>query len=288
MTEDQRRLLDITRRHFFRQAGFGIGSAALTSLFNRSLLAQADDQSAWPSSRRISPAKAKNVIYLFMAGGALAARSVRLQAGARSKFDGQPCPEDLIKGERFAFIKGIPKLLGSPYRFAKYGQSGASFRSCCRTLAKIVDDVAIVRSLHTTQFNHAPAQIFMNTGYQIPGRPSMGAWLTYGIGSENAGSARLRRACCPAQNQPDGGSSCWGSGFLPTVYQGVRVPAQAGDPVLFLSNPEGVTAGDAPALARRAARSQLVRIRPTSAIRKSPRASPLTRWRTRCKPACRS
>ena len=159
---------------------------------------------------------------------------------ALTKFDGQPCPEDLIKGERFAFIKGVPKLLGSPHHFAKYGQSGAELSVLLPHLAKIVDDVAIVRSLHTTQFNHAPAQIFMNTGHQIAGRPSMGAWVTYGIGSESKDLPGFV-VMLSGENQPDGGRSCWGSGFLPSDYQGVEF-RRSGDPVLFLSNPDGVTA----------------------------------------------
>ena len=226
MMEDQRRLLDITRRHFFGQAGFGIGADALTSLFKPNLCAQ-------------SPAKCKNVIYLFMAGGPSQLDLFDYKP-ALMKFDGQPCPEELIKGERFAFIKGVPKLLGSPHHFAKCGQSGAELSVLLPHLAKIVDDVAIVRSLHTTQFNHAPAQIFMSTGHQIAGRPSMGAWVTYGIGSESKDLPGFV-VMLSGQNQPDGGRSCWGSGFLPSDYQGVEF-RRSGDPVLFLSNPEGVTA----------------------------------------------
>jgi len=234
MTEEQRRLLETTRRHFFGQAGFGIGAAALTSLLNPSLFADA----AMAPRKPHFPAKCKNVIFLFMAGGPSQLDLFDYKA-ALTKFDGQPCPEDLIKGERFAFIKGVPKLLGSPHHFAKYGQSGAELSVLLPHLAKIADDVAIVRSLHTTQFNHAPAQIFMNTGHQIAGRPSMGAWVTYGIGSENIDLPGFV-VMLSGQNQPDGGRSCWGSGFLPSDYQGVEF-RRSGDPVLFLSNPDGVT-----------------------------------------------
>ena len=185
------------------------------------------------------PAKCKNVIYLFMAGGPSQLDLFDYKP-ALTKFDGQPCPEELIKGERFAFIKGVPKLLGSPHHFAKIGQSGAELSVLLPHLAKIVDDVAIVRSLHTTQFNHAPAQIFMSTGHQIAGRASMGAWVTYGIGSESRDLPGFV-VMLSGQNQPDGGRSCWGSGFLPSDYQGVEF-RRSGDPVLFLSNPEGVTA----------------------------------------------
>ena len=235
MTDEQRRLLETTRRHFFGQAGFGIGAAALTSLLNPTLFAD----TAMAPKKPHFPAKCKNVIYLFMAGGPSQLDLFDYKA-ALTKFDGQPCPEDLIKGERFAFIKGVPKLLGSPHPFARYGQSGAQLSSLLPHLAKIADEVAIVKSLHTTQFNHAPAQIFMNTGHQIAGRPSMGAWVTYGIGSENTDLPGFV-VMLSGESQPDGGRSCWGSGFLPSDYQGVEF-RRAGDPVLFLSNPDGVTA----------------------------------------------
>ncbi len=234
MTEGQRRLLDVTRRHFFGQAGFGIGAAALTSLLNPALFAA----SAMSPKKPHFPAKCKNVIYLFMAGGPSQLDLFDYKP-TLEKLNGQPCPEDLIKGERFAFIKGTPKLLGSPHQFAKYGHGGAELSELLPHLAKISDDVAIVKSLHTTQFNHAPAQIFMNTGHQIAGRPSMGAWVTYGIGSESADLPGFV-VMLSGESQPDGGRSCWGSGFLPSDYQGVEF-RRSGDPVLFLSNPDGVT-----------------------------------------------
>ena len=142
------------------------------------------------------------------------------------------------KGERFAFIKGTPRLLGSPFTFKKYGQSGAELSELLPHLATIADDIAIVRSMHTTQFNHAPGQIFMNTGSQVFGRPSIGSWLTYGLGSESRDLPGFV-VLLSGENAPDGGKSCWGSGFLPTVYQGVEFRSK-GDPVLFVSNPDGV------------------------------------------------
>jgi hypothetical protein len=217
-------LLNITRRHFFQQsASFGIGSLALSQL-----------SGAQPEH----PAKAKNIIFLFMAG-APSQLDLFDYKPALNKLDGQPCPEELIKGERFAFIKGIPKLLGSPHTFSKHGQSGAELSNLLPHLGEIVDDIAIVKSMHTTQFNHAPAQIFMNSGHQIPGRPSMGSWLTYGLGSENKDLPGFI-VLLSGQNAPDGGKSCWGSGFLPSTYGGVEF-RRSGDPVLFLSNPNGMT-----------------------------------------------
>jgi hypothetical protein len=220
-----------TRRHFFKQSGFGIGAAALTGLLNAT---EANPMAAKPP---MFPAKAKSVIYLFMAG---APSQVDLldPKPALQKYDGQNVPEELMKGERFAFIKGTPRLLGSPFEFGRCGKSGAEISELLPHLKNVADDVSIIRSLHTTQFNHAPAQIFMNTGFQIIGRPSMGSWMTYGLGSECKDLPGFV-VLISGENQPDGGKACWGGGFLPSVYQGVEFRSQ-GDPVLFLTNPEGV------------------------------------------------
>ncbi len=155
-----------------------------------------------------------------------------------NRYDGQPVPAELVKGERFAFIQGTPMLLGSPHSFARHGESGAEVSHLLPHFAEIADDVSIVKSMWTTQFNHAPAQIYMSTGHQIVGRPSFGAWTTYGLGSENQDLPGFV-VLLSGQSQPDGGKSCWGSGFLPTFYQGVEF-RRSGDPVLFLSNPDGI------------------------------------------------
>ena len=217
-------LQEITRRHFFQQSGFGIGYAALRSLLDQ--------------PRQDVPARAKRVIYLFMAG-APSQLDLFDHKPALREHDGSAIPDEFLpKGERFAFIKGTPKLLGSPYQFARHGASGAEISELLPHTAKIADDIAIVRSLHTTQFNHAPGQIFMNTGSQVIGRPSLGAWLTYGLGSESRDLPGFI-VLLSGENAPDGGKSCWGSGFLPTVHQGVEFRSK-GDPVLFVSNPAGV------------------------------------------------
>jgi hypothetical protein len=184
------------------------------------------------------PAKAKSIIYLFMAG---APSQVDLfdSKPTLQKYDGQNIPDEFVKGERFAFIKGKPKLLGSPFEFTRCGNSGAEISELLPHLKNVVDDITIIRSMHTTQFNHAPAQIFMNTGFQIIGRPSMGSWMTYGLGSECKDLPGFV-VLVSGENQPDGGKACWGSGFLPSVYQGVEFRSQ-GDPVLFLTNPDGVS-----------------------------------------------
>jgi hypothetical protein len=229
------RLLERTRRHFFKQAGFGIGTAALAGLLDNQLLAT---DAAGTAKAPMFPAKARSIIYLFMAG---APSQVDLldPKPLLQKYDGQNVPDELTKGERFAFIKGKPRLLGSPYEFTRHGDSGAEISELLPHLAKVSGDIAIVRSMHTTQFNHAPAQIFMNTGFQIIGRPSMGSWMTYGLGSECKDLPGFV-VLISGENQPDGGKACWGSGFLPTLYQGVEFRSQ-GEPVLFLNNPEGVS-----------------------------------------------
>ena len=234
--ENEELLRASTRRHFFKQTGFGIGSAALTSLLNGALLAAENPQAP---KQPMFPAKAKSIIFLFMAG---APSQVDLldPKPTLQKYDGQHIPDELVKGERFAFIKGKPKLLGSPFEFEKCGKSGAEISELLPHLKTVSDDVTIIRSLHTTQFNHAPAQIFMNTGFQIIGRPSMGSWMTYGLGSECKDLPGFV-VLVSGENQPDGGKACWGSGFLPSTYQGVEFRSQ-GDPVLFLTNPEGVSA----------------------------------------------
>ncbi len=219
---------EITRRHFFHQSGFGIGSMALTSLLN-------DNPLRLPVQ---SKAKAKSVIYLFMAGAPSQLDLLDNKPKLR-EYNGQAIPEEFIKGERFAFIKGTPKLLGSPFEFKRHGKSGQELSQLLPHLASHADDIAIIRSMKTTQFNHAPAQIFINTGHQIPGRPSFGAWLSYGLGSETKDLPAFV-VLLSGENNPDGGKSCWGSGFLPTVHQGVEFRSK-GEPVLFVENPQGVS-----------------------------------------------
>jgi uncharacterized protein (DUF1501 family) len=229
-----RELHALTRRHFFRQAGFGIGGAALASLMQERLFAHAATQLA----PHVAP-KAKQVIFLFMAG-APSQLDLFDHKPALRKYDGQDIPAEIVKGERFAFIKGTPKILGSPFDFRRHGQSGQEISDLLPHLTAIADDIAIVKSMQTTQFNHAPAQIFMNTGHQVIGRPSMGSWLSYGLGADSKDLPAFV-VLLSGENNPDGGKSCWGSGFLPTQHQGVEFRGGA-DPVLFVSNPDGVDA----------------------------------------------
>ncbi len=233
-------LRDMTRRTFFKQVGYGIGGMALSSLLLDNAMAQQvmkrTDPMA-PKPPHFQP-KAKNVIYLFMAG---APSQIDLfdPKPLLVKHNGQPISEDIVKNERFAFITGTPKLLGSPFQFEQVGQSGQWVSELLPHFKTIADDCAVIRSVQTDQFNHAPAQLFMNTGFQIPGRPSMGSWMTYGLGSENRDLPGFV-VLISGENNPDGGKSCWSSGFLPTSYQGVEFRSQ-GDPVLFVSDPDGVS-----------------------------------------------
>jgi hypothetical protein len=226
----------ISRRWFFEQCGVGLGAVALKSLLAESAQAAAPVDPLAPKAPQF-PAKAKNVIFLFMAG---APSHLELfdNKPELKKFDGKLPPAELLKGYRSAFINPNSKLLGPKFAFKKYGQSGAELTDLLPHLATVVDDIAIVKSMVTDAFNHAPGQLLMNTGTMQFGRPSMGAWVTYGLGSESKNLPAFV-VFSSGKKGPSGGNSCWGSGFLPTVYQGVEFRS-SGDPVLYLSNPPGI------------------------------------------------
>jgi hypothetical protein len=223
----------ISRRWFFEQCGVGLGAVALRTLLAES--AQAATDPLAPKQPHF-PAKAKNVIFLFMAG---APSHLELfdNKPELKKFDGTLPPPDLLKGYRAAFINPNSKLLGPRFPFAKHGDCGAELTNLLPHLATVVDDIAIVKSMVTDAFNHAPGQLLMNTGTMQFGRPSMGAWVNYGLGSETRDLPAFV-VFSSGKKGPSGGNSCWGSGFLPTVYQGVQFRS-SGDPVLYLSNPPG-------------------------------------------------
>ena len=227
--------IKLSRRWFFEQCGVGVGAAALHSLLAESGYAAQVDPLA-PKIPHFAP-KAKNVIFLFMAG-APSHLEIFDNKPMLKKFDGTLPPAELLKGYRSAFINPNSKLLGPKFEFKKYGQSGAELTNLVPHLAEVVDDIAIVKGMVTDAFNHAPGQVLMNTGAMQFGRPSMGAWVTYGLGSESRDLPAFV-VFSSGKKGPSGGSSCWGSGFLPTVYQGVEFRS-AGDPVLYLSNPAGV------------------------------------------------
>jgi hypothetical protein len=226
---------EITRRWFFEQCGVGLGAVALGHLLGGAAGAASANPLA-AKQPHFTP-RAKNVIFLFMAGAPSHLELFDWKPQL-AKFDGTLPPKELIDGYRAAFINPNSKLLGPKFKFAKHGQSGAELSELLPHTARIVDDIAIVKSMVTDAFNHAPGQLLMNTGAQQFGRPSMGAWVTYGLGSE-AEDLPAFVVFSTGKKGPSGGSSCWGSGFLPTVYQGVQFRV-GGDAVLYLSNPPGV------------------------------------------------
>ncbi len=239
LVHEQRRL--VTRRWFFKECGVGLGAIALGSLLGAPAIRTSAAASALENplapKRPHHPPKARNVIYLFMAG-APSHLDLFDYKPQLTKFDGTLPPPELIKDYRAAFIKPSSKFLGPKFKFARYGQSGAELSELLPYLSKQVDDMAIVRSMHTDAFNHAPAQIFMNTGSVQFGRPSFGAWTTYGLGSESQELPAYVVFSSGAKGT-SGGASNWGCGFLPSVHQGVLFRSQ-GDPILHLSNPKGV------------------------------------------------
>ncbi len=225
----------VSRRWFLRDCGVKLGAVATAALLRQSAGAATDDLLA-PKRPHFAP-KVKNVIFLFMAG---APSHLELfdHKPQLAKFDGTLPPPELLQGYRAAFINPNSKLLGPKFKFARYGQCGAEVSELLPHTAQVVDDIAIVKSMVTDAFNHAPAQIMMNTGSQLFGKPSLGAWTMYGLGSESRDLPGFV-VFSSGTKGPSGGNSNWGSGYLPTVYQGVQLRS-AGDPVLYLSNPAGI------------------------------------------------
>ncbi len=239
----------VTRRWFFRQCGVGLGAIALGELLRQAgFAAPSSSPSQLGGEERGGPlavkqphykARARRVVFLFMAGAPSHLELFDYKPQL-AKYDGTLPPKHLIEGYRAAFINPNSKLLGPKFKFARHGQCGAELSELLPHLATVVDDIAIVKSMVTDAFNHAPAQIFMNTGTQQFGRPSFGAWVTYGLGSETRDLPAFV-VFSSGSKGPSGGNSNWGSGFLPTVYEGVLFRS-SGDPVLYLSNPRGIDA----------------------------------------------
>jgi hypothetical protein len=227
-----------TRRHFLRDASLGVGALALTSL-----LAGESDGATKSVVDPLAPRrphqapKARRVIYLHLTGSPPHLDLYDYKP-ALVKHDGQLCPESFTKGKRFAFTSGTPKLLGTPRKFAKYGKGGVWLSDAIPHLHDVADQMCVVNSMFTEQFNHAPAELLLYTGSARPGRPSMGAWVTYGLGSENQNLPGFV-VLISSGVQPNGGKNSFGSGFLPSVYQGVQCRSK-GDPVLYASDPPGM------------------------------------------------
>ncbi|CAN5900996.1 DUF1501 domain-containing protein [soil metagenome] len=229
----------LTRRTFLTNTGLGVGSIALQSLLQGNANgALASSMNPLTPRRAPQPAKAKSVIYLHMSG-APPTLDLFDYKPKLNELHMQDCPDSLLKGKRFAFIKGVPKMLGSPYKFQQHGQSGAWVSEMFPAFTKIVDDVAIVKSMTTDQFNHAPAELMVHTGNMRAGSASIGSWITYGLGSENSDLPGFT-VLLSGGTDPTGGKSLWGSGFLPSVYQGVQCRS-SGEPILFSNNPQGMS-----------------------------------------------
>jgi uncharacterized protein (DUF1501 family) len=246
----------VTRRQLFRDCGVGIGKVALGSMLASQFCDSSAGAESHPAESRPAdslrtkslrtkslqargyhhPPRVKRVIYLFMAGAPSQLDLFDLKPKL-IELEGKSQPPSVIDGQRYAFIQPDAAVLSPRFKFAKHGDSGAEIAEVLPHLAKIVDDIAIMKSVHTTQFNHAPGQIFVNTGSPIPGRPSMGSWLSYGIGSDTKDLPDF--VVLKSSGGLSGGASMWSAGFLPGQHQGVPFRA-SGDPILNVANPPGI------------------------------------------------
>ena len=233
----EQQALNVTRRHFLNNSALGLGGVALSLLMNDRAQAQQNAVSPLAPRRPHFAPKAKSVIYLHMAGSPphLDMFDYKPELVRRN---GQDCPQEFLRGRRFAFTSGVPKLLGTPQRFRQHGQSGAWISDALPNLATVADELCRIKSMHTEQFNHAPAELLLFTGSPQFGRPGMGSWVTYGLGSENQNLPGFI-VLVSSGTFPSAGSAIWSNGFLPSVFQGVQCRSQ-GDPVLYVSNPRGM------------------------------------------------
>ncbi|MCH2363370.1 MAG: DUF1501 domain-containing protein, partial [Planctomycetes bacterium] len=253
-----------TRRHFLRDCSMGLGAMALASLSAEESAASEPLASRQP---HFAPA-VKNVIFLHMAGSPPHLDLFDYKPEL-VKHTGEPCPKDYLEGRRFAFTSGVPKLLGTPREFKRHGEGGIWMSDALPKLSAMADDLTVIKSMHTEQFNHAPAQLMLYTGSPRMGRPSIGSWATYGLGSESRDLPGFIVLVSGGSN-PSAGKTAWGSGFLPSVYQGVQCRSK-GDPVLYLSDPPGMS--------RELRRSSLDTIRGLNEIQLGALGHPETRTR---------
>lgn len=233
MNENEQALQNRTRRQFFQDCGVGVGKIALASALGGKALGNAVSPIA-PKRAHYSP-KIKNVIYLFQVG---APSQLELfdHKPKLAELEGKPLPPSVIRGQRYAFIQPDAAVLGPRFKFARHGQSGTELSEVLPHLAGVADDIAIVKSCQTDQFNHAPAQLMFNTGFGVPGRPSMGSWLSYGIGSQ--ANDLPSYVVLKSGGNLSGGAALWSAGFLPTTHAGVPFRS-SGDPILNVANPAG-------------------------------------------------
>lgn len=230
--------IGLTRRELFRRSGMGLGAIALSAMLDRERGVIAADVRGPRPTHHVP--RAKNVIFLHMVGAPSHLDLFEYKPELVA-YDGQLCPESLLEGQRFAFLRGHPKLLGTRFRFDRHGESGLELSELLPHLAGVADDLAVIKTLKTEEFNHGPAQLFLQTGFGQLGRPSLGSWVSYGLGSEADDLPSF--VVMLTGKLAGGGSNLWGSGFLPTVHQGVEF-RDGGDPVLFLSNPPGMSPTD--------------------------------------------
>jgi hypothetical protein len=226
-----------TRRHFLRDSSAGIGAMAFSTLLGSNGVAASPNDAPLAPKKPHFEARAKSVIYLHLTGSPPHLDLYDYKPEL-VKHNGEDCPQEFLKGKRFAFTSGTPKLLGTPRKFSPCGQSGLVLSDAIPHLHEVADEMCVIRSMTTDQFNHAPAELLVYTGSPRSGRPSLGAWATYGLGSENENLPGFV-VLISSGVQPNGGKNSYGSGFLPSVYQGVQCRTK-GDPVLYASDPEGM------------------------------------------------
>jgi hypothetical protein len=225
-----------TRRHFLKEAG--VGAIALNSLLSKELVGAALPTNPVAAKAPHFPGKAKRVIYLHMTGSPPHLDLFDYKPEL-VKHSGEDCPDSVLKGRTFAFTTGVPKLLGTPRTFARQGAGGTWMSDAIPNFHTVADEMAVINSVHTDQFNHAPAELLVYTGSSRSGRPSMGSWVTYGLGTENENMPGFV-VLISSGVQPNGGRNSYGNGFLPSVYQGVQCRSK-GDPVLYASDPRGMS-----------------------------------------------
>ena len=225
-----------TRRQLFQTCGIGLGKAVLASMLAQEFGTMPLQASENTTRGYHHPPRVKRVIYLFMAG-APSQLDLFDHKPKLTELEGKPLPPSVIAGQRYAFIQPNAAVLAPRFKFKKHGESGAEFSEVMPHLATVADDLAIIKTVHTEQFNHSPAQLFVNTGSPIPGRPAMGSWLTYGIGSDAVDLPGF--VVLKSGGNLSGGAAMWSSGFLPGEHQGVPFRS-SGDPILNVANPPGI------------------------------------------------
>lgn len=230
----------MTRRELLQGGSYGLGALALTSCLNGKLFGEVKGANPLRAKQGHFAGGAKRVIYIHLIG-APSQLDLFDYKPELIKHHNELVPKHYIEGQDFAFLRGHPRLMGSPFKFRRYGKCGMEMSELLPELGGVADDLTLIKSVHTSQINHAPAQLFLQTGHGLFGRPSFGAWVTYGLGTENQNLPAY--VVMVTGSNPGAGNALWGNGFLPSVYQGVEFRS-SGDPVLFLSNPKGVSRED--------------------------------------------